>query len=95
MSEDSEPIEISAEDLENAVVKIDENDLANVEPYSVPLPQKTRVEQEMIEIEEDVCAYCQAEIDFSEPIHRCPKCNTPYHADCWQTYRKCAQLGCR
>ena len=40
------------------------------------------------------CPYCQMPIAADWELVRCPRCNTPYHAQCWKDNGGCAVYGC-
>ena len=40
------------------------------------------------------CAICLSPIKPDEGQVRCPSCQTPYHAECWNENRGCAIYGC-
>lgn len=41
-----------------------------------------------------ICEYCQTNIKNSSEVVVCPKCQTPYHPDCWLENGGCAVYGC-
>lgn len=41
-----------------------------------------------------VCPICQTGIVTAEEYLSCPRCNTPYHADCWEWNSGCGVYGC-
>jgi len=42
-----------------------------------------------------LCSICQTAIVGGELIVYCPTCELPYHAECWDENRGCAQYGCK
>lgn len=48
----------------------------------------------MSNTEVKICEYCQTNIKSSSEIVVCPKCQTPYHPDCWLENNGCAVYGC-
>ncbi|MDR0609957.1 MAG: hypothetical protein LBG58_07605 [Planctomycetaceae bacterium] len=40
------------------------------------------------------CVFCGTEIEICTESIMCPKCNVPYHFDCWQENNGCAVYGC-
>ena len=42
----------------------------------------------------DRCGLCSGERRAGVPWVRCTRCNTPHHAECWQTATGCSKEGC-
>jgi predicted amidophosphoribosyltransferase len=41
-----------------------------------------------------LCAVCQTAIALGEAVGRCPRCEAPYHRECWSENGGCAAYGC-
>ena len=41
-----------------------------------------------------LCSVCQTAIVAGEHVVFCPDCTLPYHEDCWEENKGCAQYGC-
>lgn len=41
-----------------------------------------------------LCAVCQTAILLGEAVGRCPQCDAPHHAECWNENSGCAIYGC-
>lgn len=54
-----------------------------------PPPELGPAEEEAIK-----CIYCGGTLTANDKIHRCRRCNTPHHVDCWNQNNGCANLGC-
>lgn len=49
---------------------------------------------EALEEQGHACAICQTAIAAGEPVGRCPGCDAPFHAECWEENGGCASYGC-
>ncbi len=41
-----------------------------------------------------LCPVCQTKVLAGEELIRCPRCNAPYHSDCWQYNGGCGVYAC-
>lgn len=42
----------------------------------------------------NICLFCQSTIKDKSCIIYCPKCNSPYHIECWEENGGCSLYGC-
>jgi len=43
---------------------------------------------------EILCGLCHQSIQPGDPVHRCPSCHAPTHAECWEENGGCGTYGC-
>ncbi|MBN1633555.1 MAG: hypothetical protein JW917_05270 [Ignavibacteria bacterium] len=41
-----------------------------------------------------ICQYCHSYIKDKDDMLQCPKCNSPYHIECWYENEGCGAYGC-
>lgn len=42
-----------------------------------------------------MCSICQTQLVPGEYYTQCPDCSLPFHVECWEENRGCAQYGCK